>query len=1141
MSNNIRLGVDTGGTFTDLCLVDEAGGQVRVAKVSSTPHDPAEAVINGLNQLVERGELSPEQIGFFIHGTTVATNALLESKGAPTALITTEGFEDVLLIGRQSRPKLYDFWAQRPRPIVPRSRSYGVPERVLHDGTVLKPLDEDSVCRALEEIKAQGVNSIAVCLIHSYANPAHESRIKDLAAEIHPQAMVTISSEVLPEYREYERMSTICINAYVMPKVNTYVAHLQDLLARMGVGSELYIMQSNGGVITAETARHSSARTALSGPAGGVLTGVQLAQKLNQPNQITIDIGGTSSDICLIDGGRPNLTTETDIEGYPIKLPMIDINTIGAGGGSIAWIDPGGALRVGPESAGAAPGPVCYARGGTVPTVTDANVILGRINPEYLLGGRMQVDLEGARRAVQEVIAEPLGLDLITAAAGIIEVINANMIRGIRRVSVERGYDPRDFALVPFGGAGPLHGVELARALNMTRIIVPAHPGIASAVGMLTADVRHDYVQTFIAPAKEADLSRLSLIYSDMETRGKAQLCSEGFMGDTQKLVYSADMRYAGQSYELPLELPSSELSPADLAQLIQGFHQRHKQAYGYAREEAPVELVNLRLTALGLLPQADGGLEWPQGETEPRPIATRQVYFDGGMLATPIYKREQIHAGQNDQRPGGGGAAGFHHRDSPGISGSDRKGGQYDHRGGAGMIQMDPITLEVMRNAFQSAAEEMGAALIRTALSPNIKDRRDCSTGVYSADGELVAQAEHIPLHLGLMPSVVKSTLSYFPIESLRPGDAIITNDPYVSGSHLPDICIISPFFHKGQCLGIVANLAHHVDIGGIAPGGMPTISTEIFQEGIRIPPIRIMREGQMVEEVMALLATNVRTSRELTGDIQAQLAANNVGQRRLLEIVQKYGPDKARFYMDELVAYSERRMRARIKELPFGKYEFTDYLEGDGLSNKRLTIKVRLELKPDGILVDFTGTSPQTKGSVNCTRAVTLACTYYAPEIGHRARTAFCRRHLPGGGSDHPGGLPVEPQLSGPGFKRQYQHLPAHRGCGAGGPGPGPAQAGARRLQRLHGAVHHRRPEPAHRRILFLCGNLWRRPRGHLQPGRHGRCAHQHDQHPQHPGGGDRDRLPIKGGALRPGAGHRRGRATAGRPGPYPGAGGA
>lgn len=643
MSNSIRLGVDTGGTFTDLCLVDETQGRVTVAKVSSTPHDPAEAVINGINQLVEEKGLDPERIGFLIHGTTVATNALLESKGAPTALLTTEGFEDVLLIGRQSRPKLYDFWAQRPRPIVPKSRCFGVPERVLYTGEVLKELDEAKVREILTEIRDQGIGSIAVCLLHSYANPDHEVRIKELAREILPEAMVTVSSEVLPEYREYERMSTVCINAYVMPKVNTYIAHLQEMLAGLKVGSDLYIMQSNGGVITAETARQSSARTALSGPAGGVLTGVRLAEKLAQPDQITIDIGGTSSDICLIDQGKPNVTTETDIEGYPIKLPMIEINTIGAGGGSIAWIDPGGALRVGPESAGADPGPVCYGRGGKLPTVTDANAVLGRINPGYLLGGRMDVDLEGARRVIREKIAEPLGLDLMRAAAGIIRVINANMIRGIRRVSVEKGYDPRDFALTAFGGAGPLHGVDLARALNMKTVIIPAHPGIASAVGMLTADVRHDYVRTFIGPVQGTDYAEVNRIYQDMEETGLAQLNGEGFSGNTVRVDRTADLRYPGQSYELALELPEGEFNEKAAEELTKNFHARHDQAYGYARENEPVELVNLRTVAWGLIPPTEMEEAWPEGDLPPVPIATRAVHFDNGPQETPIYDRAEI------------------------------------------------------------------------------------------------------------------------------------------------------------------------------------------------------------------------------------------------------------------------------------------------------------------------------------------------------------------------------------------------------------------------------------------------------------------------------------------------------------------
>ena len=643
MGSTYRLGVDTGGTFTDLCLLDEVSGSLTVAKVASTPPDPAEAVIEGVERLVRGKGLDPGEIGFLIHGTTVATNALLEGKGAPTALITTRGFEDVLLIGRQDRPKLYDFWARRPTPIVPRSSIFGAPERILHTGEILRPLDEEAVGEILRAIMAQGIESIAVCLLHSYANGVHERRIKALAREIHPQAFVTLSSEVLPEFREYERTSTICINAYVMPKVNGYVAHLEEMLARMGVASELYIMQSNGGVITAETARLSSARTALSGPAGGALTGVHLARKLESPDLITIDMGGTSSDICLIEAGRPTLTTEADIEGYPIRLPMIDINTIGAGGGSIAWIDPGGALRVGPKSAGASPGPVCYGQGGDEPTVTDANAVLGRINPAYLLGGEMPVHLEEAEEVLFRKIAEPLGLDLHQAAQGIIEVVNANMIRGIRRVSVEKGYDPRDFSLVPFGGAGPLHGVELARALNMTRIIVPVHPGIASAFGMLSADVRHDYVQTLIRPLDQADEQEMESIFRKMEAQAREQLAKEGFEGEAVDLIRLVDLRYQGQSYELSLELDPAPVAARTLASLTAAFHREHHRTYGHSREGEGLEMVNLRLTAWGRLPATETTPAPFSPEGPPRPVGRRKVFFGGQSRDTPVYDRVSL------------------------------------------------------------------------------------------------------------------------------------------------------------------------------------------------------------------------------------------------------------------------------------------------------------------------------------------------------------------------------------------------------------------------------------------------------------------------------------------------------------------
>jgi N-methylhydantoinase A len=652
MDKGFRLGVDTGGTFTDLCALDEMSGELAVTKVPSTPTNPALAVLGGIEKLIEKKGLRPQKVRFLIHGTTVATNALLEHKGAKTALLTTEGFEDVLHIGRQNRPRLYDFRARRPEPVVPRQLRYGLPERILYTGEVLRPLDEAKTAAILQKIKAQGIQSIAVSLIHSYANPIHEQKIKAMISKVFPEAYVTVSAEVLPEFREYERTSTICINAYVMPKVNDYVADLETKLKDLNVASDLYIMQSNGGVITAKTARQMSARTVLSGPAGGALTGVFIARTINRPNIITIDMGGTSSDICLIEGGMPRLTTESDIGGYPIKLPMIDINTIGAGGGSIAWVDPGGALQVGPQSAGADPGPVCYGRGGTEPTVTDANAILGRINPSYLLGGEMPVYLDDARRVLENRIGRPLGIDAERAAEGIIAVVNANMIRGIRRVSVERGYDPREFTLVPFGGAGPLHGVELAQALSIREIVVPGHPGIASAFGMLSADVRHDFVQTHIALAQEVNVEHLLSIFQDMEGQGTAQLGQEGFSGQSVALIRSADMRYVRQAYELSVPITGGSLNRRDISTIVERFHNLHERAYGYARRKEAVEFVNLRVVALGKLPEFKLTERTPQRKEALRPIDHREVCFAGAVVKAPIYQRDHLDQGSEISGP---------------------------------------------------------------------------------------------------------------------------------------------------------------------------------------------------------------------------------------------------------------------------------------------------------------------------------------------------------------------------------------------------------------------------------------------------------------------------------------------------------
>ncbi len=623
-----------------------------ITKVPSTPSNPSLAVVNGIRKLIDQQGILAEELCFLIHGTTVATNALLEHKGARTALLTTEGFEDVLHIGRQNRPRLYDFRATRPAPIVPRNLRFGVPERVLHTGEVLRPLDEGKTRQIVERIREQGIKSIAVSLLHSYANPVHERRVTAIVSEVLPEAHVTVSAEVLPEFREYERTSTVCINAYVMPKVNDYVADLERQMKDMGIASDLYIMQSNGGVITARTARRISARTVLSGPAGGALTGVFISRTIERPNVITIDMGGTSSDICLIEDGTPRLTTESEIGGYPIKLPMIDINTIGAGGGSIARVDAGGALRVGPESAGADPGPVCYGRGGTEPTVTDANLVLGRLSPSGLLGGEMPLDLDEAARVLEERIARPLGIGLYEAAEGIISVVDANMIRGIRRVSVERGYDPREFILVPFGGAGPMHGVELAQALNMKEIVVPSHPGISSAVGMLSADVRHDYVQTHIAVSRDTDVNRIRAVFEDMEAQGTEQLGREGFSGPSVVLIRSADMRYIRQSYELSVPVKEGALSGQDLAAITEDFHRLHEKAYGYARNTEAVEFVNLRVVVLGRLPEFRAKKRAARAQRAPEPIGEREVTFAGQPMRTPVYLRDSLPEGMETPGP---------------------------------------------------------------------------------------------------------------------------------------------------------------------------------------------------------------------------------------------------------------------------------------------------------------------------------------------------------------------------------------------------------------------------------------------------------------------------------------------------------
>jgi N-methylhydantoinase A len=647
------LGVDVGGTFTDLALFEQETGELTLVKVPSTPADPSDGVIHGLQQLIERHDILPQSIDFLIHGTTVATNAVLEGKGVPTALLATEGFGDILDIVRQDRPRLYDWRVMRPPPLVPRSQRWEVRERTLYDGQAALELDEDQVRQIIADVEHRGIRSIAVCYLHAYANPAHEQRTGELIAEGYPGASVSLSSEVLPEIKEYERTSTTVMNAAVMPIVERYLNRLSQATAEIGVASGLHVMQSNGGIMTAETAGRKSVNTIVSGLAGGVLGGVTLAQEAGLENVITIDMGGTSFDISLAYRGRIRFTRESEIGGHAITVPMIDIHTLGAGGGSIAWIDAGGALQVGPQSAGAEPGPACYGRGGKRPTVTDANLILGRLNPHHLLGGAVPLRLDLARRAIWRHVADPLGLSLEVAAEGIVRIVNANMLKGIRVVSVERGYDPREFTVIAFGGGGPVHAAELARELGAKTVMVPVAPGITSAMGLLMADFRHDYTRTFLQTTDALDLEELNEAFEVLEGQATAQLLSERVPAKDILLLRSVEMRYRGQGHNLEVPVPSGDLDEESIQAINGAFHRQHQTTYGYGQPEEITEFVNLRLAGIGRLPKPHQRRIASNGQDPGLAlVGRRQVYFAGHWHETPIYGRDLLRAGHRLEGP---------------------------------------------------------------------------------------------------------------------------------------------------------------------------------------------------------------------------------------------------------------------------------------------------------------------------------------------------------------------------------------------------------------------------------------------------------------------------------------------------------
>jgi N-methylhydantoinase A/oxoprolinase/acetone carboxylase beta subunit len=986
----LHVGVDTGGTFTDFVALDDETGRVVVAKRSSTPDAPAQAVFD----CFAAAGVEPAAAASVTLGTTVGTNALLERRGARVVLLTTAGFEDVPAIGRIDKADPYDLRAPKPEPFVARPDCIGVRARVAADGTAVTPLtaaELERVGALLAPLVAQGEVAVAIGLLFAYAAPEHERRLAAFMAQRFPGVPVSVSHRAAPVWREHERTTTTVVDAYLTPVVRRLAGDLR------GFGGPVSVMKSNGGRMLAAAAGGQAVQTVLSGLAGGIVAGRHFGLAAGARDVVTFDMGGTSADIGLVRDGEIQYVPEFELEfGLPIATPAIDLVTLGAGGGSIAWVDDGGLLRVGPRSAGAVPGPACYGLG-TEPTVTDANVVLGRIDPGSFL---VPLDPARAHGALVE-LGGRIGLDAVAAAEAVIEVANEGMAGTIRRVAVERGVDPRDFQLVAFGGAGPLHAAEIAASLGMAGVTVPPHPGLASAYGTLLADRRVDRRSTFVARSDAVDLDALAQRLEAMEHEVREALAAEGFAGEPE-VERVLSMRYVGQNHELDVTLG------ADAAAAFAAFHERHRAVYGYGLPGEPVELTHVNVTARGAGTQPVRA-ELPVGPL-PDPRARREVRFAGTAHDTAVYRREDLPADAVLTGP-----AVVEELDSttlvlPGQELRVLPDGILRLAGAApagARREVDPVTVSVIGDQLVQIAQEMGTHMMRAAYSPIFSESRDFSCALFDSRGRMIAQGRFNPAHLGAIGETVRCVLEELGADSLGSGDVVVHNDPYRGGCHMPEHMLLRPVFHEGERVAFAATIGHMAEIGAVTVGSFAATATEVYQEGLRLPPVKLVRAGEPVEDVWKIVLSNHRTPRLSWGDLHAMIGSLELADRRLQALLDRHGAPLVLAVWDELLAHGERLMRRRIEAIPEGEWTFEDVMEGDGHTRDPVTMRVRVVVAGDRAIVDWTGSDPQARGPVNATYGVTVSATCNAflqvsgPEIPRNAGTYGCLKTIAPPGS--------------------------------------------------------------------------------------------------------------------------------------------
>ena len=996
-----KIGIDVGGTFTDFVVAAE-DGQPRFFKTQSTPDDPSLGVMAGLGEAAASYGLALEQMlgdtDLVIHGSTVATNTLVERKGARVGLITTEGFRDLLEMREGLKEDRYNLRMTPVEPLAHRYLRVGVPERVRASGAVEQTLDEAALAESLDYLAGEGAEALAVCFLFSYLNPDHEQRAWEIIRQRFPDTYTSLSHQVIPQIKEFDRLSTTVINSYVGPVFSRYLSHLAERFAAYPRLRDVLIMQSNGGVAPIEDSGRMAVRAILSGPAGGVSAAAYLGQLLDESRIIAFDMGGTSTDISLIENGVPHVTNEKFEAGWKIAVPMIDIHTLGAGGGSIARVDDGGILHVGPDSAGAEPGPACYGKGGTSPTVTDAGLALGYLDSANFLGGRAALDPAAAERALAEGVGTPLHLSNVAAAYGVYQVVCTAIAEGIRLMSVQPGVDPRDFTIMGFGGASGLHAAEVARQLQVAKVYIPASAPVLSAYGMLNTDIKHDFSRSHPVSMDRLDLEEARSILEELAAQGRDKLVSQGLPTEAVELNYSADMRYLDQVYEVNVPLPDPKLADSEFfAQLTANFHRRYQELYAYSQQDQGVRLVTLRVTAVGKLPRISQ-LDRTATGAASTPVGSRRVYLEEWREAA-TYAADDLRAGTEIVGPAILESAFTTTLVWPGDSATvDAMGGivlrinleaaqetreetaePAEADGQVSQTHGDPITLAVVEHRLESIAQEMTEAMLRTAMSQILNSSRDFSTAILDGDCQLVAQGEGIPVHVSALPVAGAAVRDYFG-DTISEGDLFILNDPYFGGSHLPDITIIRPIFHGGRPLFYGVNRAHHSDVGGGTHGGYNPGANEIFQEGLRIPPLKLYDRGVPREDLLQMLAANVRQSENFLGDLNAQIGSVMLAEQRIRSMLAEYGGDRLTAVVSEILAATKRQVRRFISEWPDGVYHGESLVDDDGFASKLVPIRAKVTIAGDQMTIDLGESSPQVEGFINSAYANTRSLAHAA-----------------------------------------------------------------------------------------------------------------------------------------------------------------